>query len=276
MKKIFSIFFLGLLFAGCTGEEAEVYKVSDGTIAYFTAGTTDTYFVQDTPNSSTLIEVGVTVASPEERTFTVSVDPSSTATPDQYTIDQSSLVIPANSYVGYLKVAGNYAAASITGSTLVLKLDSVEGAEVLSTDAVFSLEIFQFCPLVRDEFLGTYAVTEYDAAGAVIDTYTSDVTAGEGPNDILMSNIYNFSPDSQTKLTLNDADPSNFVIEFPPFLQNFLLDGGAANGFIYVEGFSGTFSACQKELEFTYRLRFGAGNGGTSATATYRVVAVLQ
>ena len=53
--------------------------------------------------------------------------------------------------------------------------------------------------------------------------------------------------------------------------DNYLFDGGTANGDVFVEGFPGKFSAGLKTLDFTYRLRFGTDNTGSSQTGTYRV-----
>lgn len=277
MKKIFLFIALAFLgFTSCNDPSAEVYNSEDGQIAYFTGGTTKDYYVQDIPNSETTLEVGVTVASSVDRTISVSVDASSTATTDQYTIDNASLFIPANKYVGYIKVKfGSYDKYLQTvPSTLVLNLDQVSGAVVADFDNQFTLNVYQYTPFVREDMLGTYSVVEYETVDGVeerVDSYDSEVTAGENDNEVIMGNIYNADPSTQTILILDDSDPFNFQIKFPPFLDNYLFDGGTANGDVFVEGFPGKFSAGLKTLDFTYRLRFGTDNTGSSATGTYRV-----
>ncbi len=277
MKNIFLFIALAFLgFTSCNDPSAEVYDPADGQIAYYTGGTTKDYYVQDIPNSETTIEVGVTVASNVDRTIAVSVDESSTATTDQYIIDNTSLFIPANKYVGYIKVKlGTYTNYSQTvPSILVLNLDEVGGAVVAGYDNQFTLNLYQYTPFVREDMLGTYSVVEYETVDGVeerVDSYESEVIAGSNDNEVIMGNIYNADPGTQTILILDDSDPFNFQIKFPPFLDNYLFDGGDANGDVFVEGFPGKFSAGLKTLDFTYRLRFGTDNTGSSQTGTYRV-----
>lgn len=276
MKNIFLFIALVFLsFTSCNDPSAEVYNPADGQIAYFTAGTTKDYYVQDIPNSETTLEVGVTVASNVDRTIAVSIDESSTATADQYTIDNASLFIPANKYVGYIKVKlGVFTSFSQTvPSTVVLNLNQVSGAVVADFDNKYTLNIFQFTPFVREDMLGTYSVVEYETVDGVeerVDSYESEVTAGPNDNEVIMGNIYNADPSSQTILILDDSDPFNFQVKFPPFLDNYLFPS-SNSGDVFVEGFTGKFSAGLKTLDFTYRLRFGTDNTGSSFTATYRV-----
>jgi len=278
MKKIFLFLTMTVLvFTACSDPKPEVYNPADGQIAYFTGGTTKDYYVQDIPNSETTIQVGVTVSSSVDRTIAVSVDDSSTAIPEQYTIDNATLFIPANKYVGYLKIKlGAYDLYSPTESAkLVLNLDQVSGAKVADFDNKYTLNLFQFTPFVRDDMLGTYSVVEYNADGTEADRYDSEVTAGVNDNEIIMGNIYNANPSTQTILILDDSDPFNFKIKFPPFLDNYLFPT-SSSGDVFVEGFPGKFATGIKTLDFTYRLRFGTDNTGSSATATYTVHAEKQ
>ncbi len=159
-------------------------------------------------------------------------------------------------------------------SILVLNLDEVGGAVVAGYDNQFTLNLYQYTPFVREDMLGTYSVVEYETVDGVeerVDSYESEVIAGSNDNEVIMGNIYNADPGTQTILILDDSDPFNFQIKFPPFLDNYLFDGGDANGDVFVEGFPGKFSAGLKTLDFTYRLRFGTDNTGSSQTGTYRV-----
>ena len=124
MKKgILLTLFTAITLYSCGDADPEIYNPADGSIAYFTAGTTGAFFIQEVPNPEHLIEVGITTTSTSDRTFNITVDPESTATANQYTIDQTTLVIPANSNVGYIKILGNYENASTTGSKLILNLE---------------------------------------------------------------------------------------------------------------------------------------------------------
>lgn len=277
MKKIFLILvtaFLGCV--SCSDPKLEVYNPADGQIAYFTGGTSDDVYVLQEGAQDILIQVGVTVSSNVARTIAISTDASGNATVDQYTIDNASLFIPANSYVGYIKIKGVFEKLSQTvPAILVLNLDTVSGAQVASFDNKYTLNLYQFTPFVRDEFIGTYKVIEYDEDNAVLDRYDSEITAGDNENELIMGNIYNADPGTQTVLIMDDSNPQRFRINFLPFLENFLFTS-ANDGDVFVEGFTGRFSAGLKTLDFTYRLRFGSDNTGSSSTATYRVQATKQ
>lgn len=278
MKKIFLIFALAILvFASCTDPSAEVYNPEDGQIAYFTGGTNKNYYVLDVPNPEITVEVGVTIPSSTDRTIAISVDASTTAKVDQYTIDNSTLYIPANKYVGYIKIklAAFDSYSQTVPAVLVLNLNDVSGAEVADFDNKYTLNLYQFTPFVRDDMLGTYSVVEYETdengVEKKVESYESEVTAGENDNEVIMGNIYNVDPSTQTTLILDDSDPQDFKIKFPPFLKNYLFNGGDEYGDIFVEGFTGKFSAGLKTLDFTYSLRFSADNTGAESTGTYRV-----
>lgn len=203
--------------------------------------------------TTTTVVVNVANATNTDRTIVISVDPSSTATPDLYEIVTSTLVIPAGAYNGNIIVKNNYEALEDgVVKNLVLKLESVEDAKV--SPLTYTLNIFKFCAFVRADFLGQYNVDEVGAA-----SYSATFTAGTAPNEIIISNVWDFDPNSQTRVFFDATDPANFVLAFPPYLENVLSQNVGTFGVGWVDRGTGTFSACEKTVDMRYQIRVGAG-----------------
>lgn len=258
MKNVFLITMLMVtsLFVSCSDPEPEIYDVNNGSLLSFTKGTEGSFYIQDVPNPEYLIQVGVTSSSSVDRTFTVSIDAdNTTATNDQYTLDTASLFIPANSYIGNIKISGNYANATTSGTVLTLKIDDFNEGIVAGFDSVYKLKIFQYCPFNVADFLGAW-----DADEVGYQVYTSFYTAGTEVdlNEIIMSNIWDANPSSQTRVYFNDSDPSNFKLDFPDYLDNFLFNH-PTYGPAYVDKGKGNFSACAQTVHMTFQVRVSAG-----------------
>lgn len=135
-------------------EELVVYDVDNGqTLAQFSKASASLATPEE--GASTEVEVRVTTKSSQERTVEVSVDESSTATADQYTI--SNLVIPAGSFVGTVTVSANFDALPEEGSSvLVLNIDDIAGSNAVVEKGTFTVEMFRKCPIVLSEFVGKW------------------------------------------------------------------------------------------------------------------------
>ncbi|WP_053978406.1 hypothetical protein [Mangrovimonas xylaniphaga] len=145
MKKyLFILSIFSLFLTSCEEQEAEVYN--GNSLLYFTESTSSKFFVEDTAESSTQIVVGVTKASSSDRTFTVAVNEGlTTATPDQYEFKSYTFTIPANEYLGYIEVYGNFDAISTDGSTLAIDLVDMQEGEVAGFDNTYLLSLNQYC-----------------------------------------------------------------------------------------------------------------------------------
>lgn len=213
--------------------------------------------------TTTTVVVNVANKTSTDRAIVISVDPESTALPSEYEIDATTLVIPANEYSGTIVVKNKYAALQDgVSKLLILKLESVEDATVDPTK--FTLKIFKFCAFNRADFLGEWIANEVGSP-----SYAATFSAGAADNEILISNVWDFDPSSITRVFFNDSDPANFVLEFPPYLQNVLSQNVGTYGVGWVDRGSGTFSACEQTVDMKYTIRVGAG---TFAPATVQYV----
>lgn len=181
MKQIIrtSIFIVGLmcLVSSCEENEIPVLDPNGQVLVEFDQSS----ITIPTPEegASKQVKVYVTNTSTSERSIDVSVDPSSTATSDQYTI--SDLVIPANSYVGTITISGNYNAIPENGSSnLILNLNGVGGVQTQVSDGTLNVELFRTCPIEPSQFVGnwtgsgSWGNTDFDYATEVTTTLDDD------------------------------------------------------------------------------------------------------
>jgi hypothetical protein len=184
LKLTAVVVFFGLL-SSC--EEDKVVYDGDLSLAAFSRASANLPVFEDAP-STYLIKVDVSSKSSAARTIGVSVDAKSTAVANQYQIETSSLVIPADSYNGEVAVTGNFANLTIGQIvSLVLKLDAVGDATIEPTKSTFALSIFKSCP---SNLAGVYAYSTTNmstpdgggnsVAGPVTGnvTFTAAATAG--------------------------------------------------------------------------------------------------
>ncbi|WP_417352304.1 hypothetical protein [Flavobacterium alkalisoli] len=96
--------------------------------------------------------------------------------------------------------------------------------------------------------VGTYDVLEDGQF-----QYTCNVALGAEPNSLVISNLYDTNPASQTTIYVNE----NGTITFPSLLDNFLFTSGQV-GDVYVQGLDGYFT-CKNggTIEFDFNLRYG-------------------
>jgi hypothetical protein len=181
MKKIIALMLFAnlALLSSCSDADPEIF--SDGTIAYYTDGVSSKFPVkeEDTNGSQKLIEVGVTTSAATARTFQIEILADDDLTDDmvyadasQFSIDQSSLVIPANSYIGQLKMISNYNTLPLEGSVFVkIRLTQVEGGVILQDNNVYTVELFRSCQI--DNFPQTFTAYPF-AFGESAPSYQVD------------------------------------------------------------------------------------------------------
>ena len=163
--KITAVILLVGLISSC--DEKQVMYDGEPAVALFASDFSQLNVLEET-NGSTLIPVNVSNLSSSDRKIVVSVNPNgTTATPNQYNIETTSLIIPANSYTGFVKVASTYESLPVDGSvSLVLNLVEV-GNPDLHLDTVktrYTLKIKRSCPFdfstIGGNFTGTSSIKD--------------------------------------------------------------------------------------------------------------------
>ena len=145
MKKLLLfVSALSLLTLGSCSDDEQGQVAYGGTPALSFFNTSSNLGVEEDESSFVEIEIGVTTKASIDRTFQVTVDPSSTATADMYSIT-GPFVIPANEYSTTIRVYGNYDnIPSLQFFNLRLSL-SGEGLTLVSDKAFHNVNIFRVC-----------------------------------------------------------------------------------------------------------------------------------
>jgi hypothetical protein len=151
MKK-YLILILALAFVVSCEEDVLIFDVDNGqTLAKFTASSG----LLGTPadGATYQVDVQVTTKTDSDRTISIAVDPSSTATSDQYAI--SDLVIPAGTYSGTVTITSNFEALPEEGSTtLILNLTDVSGSnDIVFANSTLTLTLFRECPILGGDWV---------------------------------------------------------------------------------------------------------------------------
>jgi hypothetical protein len=156
MRNFIKIFVIGLLLSSCGEFEPVIFDPNTGqTLAYFGRSTTALEVLINESNSAT-IPIGVNTLSSTDRTVSISVSASSTASPDMYVVP-TSVTIPANQYSGSITVTGIDNGLTTAPVTLILKLDSVSDGGVTSS-ATHTVTLVEICPVVSTFAVGDYTL----------------------------------------------------------------------------------------------------------------------
>ncbi|CAM4346757.1 hypothetical protein [Gillisia hiemivivida] len=144
---IYRFSIIALIFTALVGceEDLIVYDVDNGQSLTAFSNSSATLPVPENGATYTLRVEAIT-RSNQDRAIQLNVDPSSTAAPAEYTIDQSTLIIPAGEFVGMVKISGNFdEIPDLTTTTLVLNLEGIEGGTLVGSKSTFTLSIFKQC-----------------------------------------------------------------------------------------------------------------------------------
>lgn len=190
MKTIIKYFFANccflLILISCDeNDNRVVFDVNNGQpLANIVNGTTQTLPVPDA-GATALVQVGVSTVSDSDRTISVSIDTeASTADPTAYSLNQSTLVIPAGSFVGNVEIDANFSGIPEVGLvSVVVNLDNVEGQDVVFQGTQSqTINLFRFCEFTNGStFLGDYELNVTVPSANLGDTFVAGVvTLTEG------------------------------------------------------------------------------------------------
>ena len=190
MKKTKFLFLTLILasFLACDKEDSNVYNTYDNvngqTLISFDGNSSDlAVTIDDTGSVDVVIEAST--VSTADRTVTISIDPESTANPENYSLSSNTVTIPANEYFGTLTITGTDISVETTAETIILNIDSTSVESVLGT-TTHTVNIFQVCPVPSDYFVGSYLIEQMTpqidgyslSHGSVVDVY---IPAGASP-----------------------------------------------------------------------------------------------
>lgn len=192
-----------LVAASCTPENPLEY---DGPELFHFPSTEAPYFVLESSDPGHEVVLGVTTASATDRTFTIAVDADASSAIEgvHYTLSSTTVTIPANKFVGSVKLEGNFEKLGADGPQ-TLKFKLTDAANAADFNTTYEVTLQQFCPYNQADFVGTATVTS-TFFGA---TYSVTTTAGAEAGQIILEGLYANGID--VVVNLNSADPANFT-----------------------------------------------------------------
>ncbi|AWH85194.1 hypothetical protein HYN59_08695 [Flavobacterium album] len=241
MKKYLSKIVVFALLVGVLSsceEDKIVYKGDGQSLVGFNtaAGNLKTYDPQESTNPSEIIvEVGSTKKVNYDRTVQVVINDELTdALPSQYTIDQSTFVIPAGEFTAKIKITGHYDALTDIKQTLTLDLISVQDQDIFDAKrARYTVSIYRVCPRdipltytgyvtgevggATEEFTVTFVPTADAATYNVANLWGNFVSGATGSNYdgqypypaklvINCDNTVDITPDSNSQVATDGSD----------------------------------------------------------------------
>ncbi|HEX8315651.1 MAG TPA: hypothetical protein VF609_11690 [Flavisolibacter sp.] len=270
MKKIKNLFlfsFLATAFFACKKEEISIPP----TVSEFTASTSlGTYFIQNSPNSSFKIPVGLTAASTSPTTINFTVtSPTGATAGTQYTVESTTITIPAGKVVDTITVKGLFAGYP-TGrrDTLVFKITGgTVGAASWSN--TYTLVMQKSCNVDLNSFLGNYTRTNEffgSAYGPYLTSISSVTPISATKGRIVVQNLYD-SGWGPIEFELDWTDPANFKATVIPKSAGIANAGTISSTYagrqVAVRPFAGeegTFSSCDGTL--TLKMQLGVAGLG--------------
>lgn len=270
MKKIKNLLvfsFFATTFFACKKEEISIPP----TVSEFTATSSlGKYFIQNDPNSSFKIPVGLTAASTSATTINFTVtSPTGATEGTQYTIASNSITIPAGKVVDTLTLKGLFAGYP-TGrrDTLVFKITGGTVGAASWSDT-YTVVLQKYCNVDLNSFLGNYNRTNefFGSAYGPYSTSISSVTPISATKGrIVVQNLYD-SGWGPIEFELDWTDPANFKVAVVPKSSGIANAGTISSSYagrqVAVRPFAGeegTFSSCDGTL--TLKMQLGVAGLG--------------
>lgn len=267
MKKIFNITLVLLLSMVAVVSCKKESLLYDGPVLAHFLKASDVFFV-DSEDSTYTLQIGLTKALDRDLTVKLVADEASTAVEgEQYALESYEVIIPAGEVIGNVTIVGLF--SGIT-DPVNLKLKLVEGENVAGFSTDIDITIRQFCPFVRDEFVGIYNVwseLNEDDAGEIAEYEVEAIADPDNENGLIFLDV--FEDGKNIKVTLDASNKSNFVAVLEQ----------AQTIFTYSEGYpgvlaagKGTFNACEPEIQFRVKVDVpGLGTFGDITTILTKV-----
>mgnify|MGYP005840602539 CR=1 FL=1 len=234
MKNIINIFLLFLAVFAFNSCSEEIEGTEDLNFASFNE---NSFSITVNKNSTAEKEVKVytTQIMGSDRTLAINVNTDLTSADKAAYSVPESVTIPANSNEGVFSVTILDENISSDGETLVISLVSEEG---LYTGDNLNINVQRFCPLVIEDFLGDYIISE-----AGYGDYATTITLDESvENRIWVTNFWDWTND----LVYYDFDPGNGTIVMP----SQVVTMGDGNDYTVVG--NGTYNACNGTFHMEY------------------------
>lgn len=276
-KKILLLLFVALTTLSCEYERSEDFFDVDGgqTIGAFNNSANDDLIISPTDDFVTPVVVGVSTVSNQNRTATISIDPNSTLDPSIYSLESTTVTIPAGSFTGTVNITTVAGSSFANSDVLIINLDSVQGGTVLDNANTVDQITFRptvGCTFIAADTIGVYQITVNELGVQLNPTF--EVIEGPGNNQVTFKNLFghtnpetgeqdydiivDITPNSGNANVVPQAAWHTDNLAFPPYGE------GRIQG-------PGKVLSCTGTIEFTFTHTVDAGSFGPRAFAAVKL-----
>jgi hypothetical protein len=257
LSRLFAVLLILSFAIGCEAPEDEFFfdvENQDDAIAQFQAS--PVLVINPSANTDNTVSVGVSTVSNTDRSFQVSISEDSSLDASFFDIPSLTGVIPAGEFVGSITVTTLQTNVfPAMGSSLVLDLDSVDGANLLdSSTTQVSLGFTVECPSVDiSQIVGTAVTTNNTllAAFGLAVTAADPRQVVQGPGENQVTIVGGFGVGSSEDVILNIDPSTGDITDGSPEGTLIFVNGGANPTPVPITGLSGRALTCINEISFS-------------------------
>lgn len=276
MKKTQILSLIGfsalLVIDACTKKETDEAAIPEK-VAHFTNTTIANYYVQNVPNSTFKIPIGITTPVATATKITVSVSsPTGATAGTQYILPSTTVTIPAGKTIDSLPIQGLFAGFPGTRrDTLVFKITGGDAAPASYNDT-YKLVLQKYCAVDITTFAGTYNNMNDNDGSPVYSATVAAITAANRTSAttgyIIISGLWGVPGSGPIRVNLDWTDPGNFKTDIPTG-QPLYVDPSFGQAFVRPVG-SGTFSSCSNTFTLKYQVYVSLGSFAATTTTMAR------
>ena len=204
MKKVLFLLSSIILFGSCNETEPVIYDPNSSQgLLYFSRTTADLAIEIDATGSLT-VPLNVSNLSNVDRVVTIAIDNDlSTADPSNYTLQSTSITIPAGEYSADVVIDGVDNTVEITPELLVINIVDFSDAAASVNFSPLEVSVYQVCPIPAGAFVGDYLIEE-------ITPYVDGPTLNDG----MVVELVEVTNNSRYFVTGNYIDYCSTTMEF--------------------------------------------------------------
>lgn len=256
-----------LMMGSCKPKDSD-YHTDPEYFSHFANKSLSYFYVQNVPNATFKIPIGITTPVAHDTKVTVSVSSNTGAAAGvQYNLPKNEVIIPAGKTTDSLAVQGIF--AGFPGNrvdTLLFKITGVDAKGAPYNDSL-KLVMQKYCTVDLAAFSGTWnKVQDSDSPGSFYTMTVNAVTAANYTSAttgyIIVNNLWDIDgtgwPTSPIRIDLDWTDPGNFKANIPTG-QNYFVHPSYGQAKIRPIG-TGTFSSCNNTIKIGFQAYVSAGN----------------
>ena len=161
MKKVLFLLSSILLLSSCSETEPVIYDPNSSQGLLYFSRTSAQLAIEIDATGSLVVPINVSNLSDVDRVVTIEIDEDqSTADPQNYTLQSTSITIPAGEYAANVVLDGVDVTAETDPELLVLRIVNFSDESAAINASPLVISVVQVCPIPEGTFVGNYLIEE--------------------------------------------------------------------------------------------------------------------